>query len=1744
MLALVLAAATMLQTALLSNPVYAFAQESGLRYAATDSGANDLDNAGGQGLPGNGGEQDVLDSGVEQPDEETLDSGEPLDSGMLRALPPGPFIYFTNVEATSNQKKPGSEDEYEPLDSGMARDGIFRVEYRFQLPPSGSPGESRPVDPGTPYTFTLPYGLKVEKNFTINVADVQNGKSLATVRVPSSPQNPNQGSITFTDYGAAWDAVGGFAMTLQMDGSKIGNTGSEDFNFTVGASGTISITIPFEKATPEVKMNPQKSIVAVDNADRTVEWKVELGPTAVYKPPAAGVACEIPLKNVVVTDKFAAPNGGAPGQILVPGTVKLYQGATEQGAVTVTDITESSLVTGFTATLPELTTDKPYTLRYKTKFELSSSNIFNPATGELTLKNDVLVDYEHQEFGDNGAWNPGTQESTTASKNETLTFIEKTGNHTREAKKGYITWTVTTNQNQVEVINPKITDTLPKELTLRTGSVFLYENGEGVKKQQLTLGNGTDPYTYTLTTNANGTHTLNYKIGASTKEMWKLVYVTDVDEAVYEGVSTYSAKNKAVFTGDGGINFSKTATVPVVKAGHMLNKTSSYSPANHIITWSITINDVKAAMQGNTVLTDPLPAGVTYLPGTLRVTGAQPTTKNEPDGNTSGGTLELDWDFPTETTETITVRFQTRVDNVADWAKNSNTTTGYTNTAELAVESLGQTYTATDTPIIESKLLEKKSLGYVQNGPDGTPVREITWQLDVNSNEMPMRNVILTDTIHEDLEFIRAYFVDGAGAEIATPAGAVLPQAPLLRNGDGTQSAVIQIPGEFTSYMHIKVVTRVRPGLEDKFHSNPSAVWTVTNAAKMLGEAKHTDTEWLGIPELSVGPVEQKITSSVVKKYGEYNPNTHGYDVVKWSVDINRNSAQLGKVVLVDNMDPDGDAPYLYLNTASVKLYQIQVSGDGADRGQDTTVGLADPSEYTLLYDETTTPHQFTLTIHNVSRAYRLEYLTDIAGVPDGTVMFKNSMKLSGTSTGDASEDESSLSASFGSGSGAGSLPGYAEFRVEKQDENGLPLAGAEFELRGKTTGTPVYRLVTDDTGTATLNQVRATQAGTPYVLTETKAPSGYALPQDTTWEVLLKKNGSADETAKVVKDPQILGTLTAVKQDINGGAPLSGAQFTLTKQGDAAFRIQKETDGAGKAEFTGLTIGSYTVEETRAPQGYSISPNQIHSFTVADDQTAAAPAFTKVFENEKIPGTLTIHKKDAVDGTALSGAEFTLYEGNQALEKAASGEDGRAVFLAKLLDGHSYSVRETKPPVGYLLNTTPQSVSIQTPEQSIDLTFFNQKIYGSIQLTKKDAQTGDIISRGAMFRLTKDGDASFPAREQSISGGRTEFARLSTGSYTVREIEAPEGYVLDETPMRFTILEEAQGGALVQTLTRDVLNSKIPGSLTVWKVDSEEEGLKLSGAEFALSRDGAELERAVSNETGEARFTTPLKVGDTYLVTETKSPQGYEMDPAGQSFTVQSSAEQIRLTFRNKRIVGALLVTKQDAAGKVLSGAQIAIYANNAEESLIASVITAADGLASFDGLGAGEYFYRELKAPEGYRLDKQKHPFSITQDGQLVSEVLINIRQGSGGTSGGGSDTVYPEPPPVTDVVETQTTVQPAPGGSSQTASGTLSIPIGGSAELDTPPENGEVQVNEDGTWNYTADPGFIGTDTFTVTIRHPDGTLETVVIHVEVAGVRAGGLPSSGGSGLAGAGVFGLILMLCGASLRTTKKKTSTE
>lgn len=374
---------------------------------------------------------------------------------------------------------------------------------------------------------------------------------------------------------------------------------------------------------------------------------------------------------------------------------------------------------------------------------------------------------------------------------------------------------------------------------------------------------------------------------------------------------------------------------------------------------------------------------------------------------------------------------------------------------------------------------------------------------------------------------------------------------------------------------------------------------------------------------------------------------------------------------------------------------------------------------------------------------------------------------------------------------------------TKTDSETTAPIAGVAFALIDAK-GTEVRRFTTESDGKATF---AAVPYGT-YTIREIEAARGYAMPEVT--DVEAKVTEDLAVASYSMTNDRAVGRITVTKQDAVTEKPLANAEFTLTGVDFAGKEISRTavTNKEGIATFNGLNVGTYKVVESKAPKGYVLNDKPIEGLAIESD---AQILDAGVVTDSRITGTVEFLKVDKANSKGIAGAEFTLSGTNIAGEdiERTAVSDEKGVVRFEDVDYGTYTVSESKAPVGYMKTDAVREVSVEEADKVYTLDdVVNERLVGQVRITKVDSATKAPLA-GAEFVLEGKNLAgeSVSKTVMTAEDGKAVFDGVEFGTYTVKETKAPKGYKdpkwTSEVVLNQTTVENGQAFT--------VENTKIP---------------------------------------------------------------------------------------------------------------------------------------------------------------------------------------------------------------------------------------------------------------------------------------------------------------------------------------------
>ena len=460
--------------------------------------------------------------------------------------------------------------------------------------------------------------------------------------------------------------------------------------------------------------------------------------------------------------------------------------------------------------------------------------------------------------------------------------------------------------------------------------------------------------------------------------------------------------------------------------------------------------------------------------------------------------------------------------------------------------------------------------------------------------------------------------------------------------------------------------------------------------------------------------------------------------------------------------------------------------------------------------------------------------------------------------------------------------------------------------------------------------------------------------------------------------------------------------------KGEVVDTVTTGKDGTVKSKE--LYLGKYEVKEITAPYGMVLNEEVRSVELVYAGQNVDVTETATSFYNERQRVEIDLIKSLAIDeayGIGKNGEIFDVTFGLYAAEEltAADGKtipaDGLIEVISLDESGHgkaisdlpmgSYYVQEISTNSAYIVSDAKYPVTFEYAGQDTETVritanegeaITNDIIYGSVSGKKSD-EDGKALG-GAVIGIFTTGTTEF-TKENAIAAttskddGSFSFAKVPYGTWIIREIESPKGYVLSEEEIAVTI------GKVDEVVEIELVNYFIKGNIALTKVDEDYPDNKLSGAVFEVYSDTNGDGKLDKDDTllgemkeldGGVYQMSELRYGK-YLVKETKAPTGFVLDENvysvsveenGKTYTVENKAG---VGFINAAQKGSLKIVKTSSDGKV-EGFSFRVTGVDYDQTFK----TDKNGEIVIEGLRIGDYTVSEVsdKASAGYILPADK--------------------------------------------------------------------------------------------------------------------------------------------------------------------------
>lgn len=481
-----------------------------------------------------------------------------------------------------------------------------------------------------------------------------------------------------------------------------------------------------------------------------------------------------------------------------------------------------------------------------------------------------------------------------------------------------------------------------------------------------------------------------------------------------------------------------------------------------------------------------------------------------------------------------------------------------------------------------------------------------------------------------------------------------------------------------------------------------------------------------------------------------------------------------------------------------------------------------------------------------------------------------------------------------------------------------------------------------------------ATQASIWHLLSSTTSHSVITLPQ------ALRQLGLTDETSE---DYQIT---------------LALAETIVSKQAN-----DYDTDVSYTVPYSiNLQVSADETRQAMVAGGYSLSINKVDplgnavegatlilgSLNTSTNEVESAHTFTTTGKTYVINGIVDAQSND-----------YSIYE--------QGVPDGYVISDTKLVDANK-KIYLTDAQIPDVLYTYPNR--IKTPQgypMAITTTVVNEYATHSVFVNKIDDSNSKAYVTGAKLTLTgTDILGNSVSQTITTTNEKTEFTGLYPGTYTITETSTPEGYeTASPINVVITLTNPAKDSAnytytMVDAITPDT------GSVTFIKYDVK--GNILAGASLKLTNSsGAVIATWTSTTT--SHTISGLEIGETYILTETAAPSGYEI-ASSKTFTVSSTTGTV-ISLTDGYSEHSLVVKKVDQDGNRVANAVLKITGTTLTGDTISAIsFTTGSNEDKTINLYPGTYKITETTTPSGYETAEDKTITIAPADGTVTVSVV----------------------------------------------------------------------------------------------------------------------------------------------------------
>ncbi|MDW0108707.1 SpaA isopeptide-forming pilin-related protein [Sporosarcina aquimarina] len=1179
--------------------------------------------------------------------------------------------------------------------------------------------------------------------------------------------------------------------------------------------------------------------------------------------------------------------------------------------------------------------------------------------------------------------------------------IEKSGKPNRAYNGETITWTVDVNKSLESLKNANVLDPDQAGQEFVAGSLKVY-NLNVKMNGHFSVGSEVNP---------SG---VNFPLHlGDIKSAYRIVYetkITDAEATKFTNIATLEA--------DGKEKVSATAETSIQRGKPLEKKASKYNKAEQSIEWEVRYNyNEKKISQSNAVLNDLFTNNHKLIQGSFVVkeitinpeTGAESRSANFTNyGVTDTSTADKNgftFSFNQDIEKAYKITYKTKAaDRIYDNTEVKNEVASGTYHSGAIGQQVGP------------------QILFKSHGTPDYKTKEIGWTIRANSDQHTMKDVMITDT------FTNAGLTFKEDSLVITEGGSKVDKADYTVTKNGTNGFTVN----FKKPIEKELVIMYKTGFDYETRTDKSKTYLENHANMKWKDTSGGDREL----DAKASFTPDKYTQSNGFKNGSYNAVKKE---ITWEVGINYNLQTLDKAVVEDTFD--GNQKLL---KDTLKVYKMSLTGGSngvevgkAVEGKDYEITDIADNQFKVVFKQP------------ISEPYKIVYNTSVEDVDLVAKTYKNTATLFNDGT-KQTELNATVTTPYGGNytNKTGKQNGmvidwdiavnFAESHVknaevfDEPDTNQVILQDTLKVYKAKVVGNEKVEQgallnegsdytvsFTENPDTFTLKFTNPVNE--PYVLkyqTRIIAKVGTEIKNKVsfTGDNVVEKEGSSN-SVKVALTTGMgggtgeLGSLTVVKQDAKTGGLLPGAAFSLVDLTSGATLATAVTGEDGKVFFDRLLYGTYKLKEVKAPERYvGVADQEVTIDTPYEKDHADKKGNTITVKNKKIHQSFELTKVDAQDNSVvLEGVVFklqkkngNLYEDVEKYNTLTTNKDG--IILVEDLEPGEYQLIEITTLDSHWLDQTPQTFKITKNQTEVTKRTMKNDRIGNITIQKVDAADDKKVLEGAEFVLFDTNGVQMGKTVTSNKDGLVVFTGIKYGTYTLKELTAPNGYVADPINKTVVINDKSKEAAPIV-----VTNEEINQAVKLIKVDSKDSSKTLEGAEFVLydelgkvvtDADGNEIRRT-TNAQGELTVNN-LAPGNYYFL-ETKAPEHYLLEEDEEKrkteiFTITKNQTVFTpISAKNQRGIGSLIIKKIDAdTDELLDGVEFEL--RNSAGGIVAGTTSATEnGMLEYKELPYDTYTLKETKPKKGYADHVKEYTFVVndTEKNEIVLEKTIENKK-----------------------------------------------------------------------------------------------------------------------------------------------------